>query len=142
LDFPLRVETEKKTVMICEDEPDILKLYGLALKPKYNVILVNSGEECIKRFIEERKRGNKIHLLLVDYKIGDMSGDLIAREIKDYSETKIILITAYNLDDSVLKELKESDCIAKFIKKPIHLSSLIELVAHTLNQIETVSNIG
>jgi CheY-like chemotaxis protein len=128
--------------MICEDEPDILKLYGLALKPKYNVILVNSGEECIKRFIEERKRGNKIHLLLVDYKIGDMSGDLITRKIKDYSETKIILITAYNLDDSVLKELKESDCIAKFIKKPIHLSSLIELVAHTLNQIETVSNIG
>ena len=128
--------------MICEDEPDILKLYGLALKPKYNVILVNSGEECIKRFTEERKRGNKIHLLLVDYKIGDMSGDLIAREIKDYSETKIILITAYNLDDSVLKELKESDCIANFIKKPIHLSSLIELVAHTLNQIETVSNIG
>ena len=33
---------------------------------------------------------------------------------------------------TVLKELKESDCIAKFIKKPIHLSSLIELVADAI----------
>jgi hypothetical protein len=44
----------------------------------------------------------------------------------------MILITAYNVDDSLLKELKESDCIAKFIKKPIHLSSLIELVADAI----------
>jgi hypothetical protein len=49
------------------------------------------------------------------------------------------LISAYNLDDSLLKELNENNYIAKFIKKPINLSSLIELVAGTINQIETVS---
>jgi CheY-like chemotaxis protein len=97
------------------------------------LILIGSGEECIKRFIEEQKQGNKIHLLLLDYKISDMSGDFIARKINEYSGTKIILISAYNLDDSLLKELNESNCIA------IHLSSLIKLVADTINQIETVS---
>ena len=72
-------------------------------------------------------------LLLLDYNISDMSGDIIARKINEYSRTKIILISAYNLDGSLLKELNESDCIAKFIKKPINLSSLIETVADTID---------
>ena len=123
---------DKKTVMICEDDPDILRLYGLALKSQYNVILVDSGEECIKRFIEERKRDNKIHLLLLDYKIRDMPGDFITHKIDEADGTKIILISAYNMDDSVLKELRETKSVVKFVKKPIHLSSLIKLVEETI----------
>ena len=46
-------DTDKKTVMICDDEPDLLQLFGLALKPKYNVILVGSGEDCIDKYIDE-----------------------------------------------------------------------------------------
>jgi CheY-like chemotaxis protein len=135
LDHPMGyIETEQKTVMICEDEPDLLKLFGLALKSKYNVILVSSGEECIKRFIEELKRGNKIHLLLLDYRFSDISGESVARKIKEHNNTKIIMITAYSLDDSLLKELEESNCVAKFIKKPVQLKSLINLVADTINQ--------
>jgi len=34
-----------KTVMICDDELDLLEFFGLALKIKYNVILVSSGED-------------------------------------------------------------------------------------------------
>ncbi len=68
-----------------------------------------------------------------------MSGDFIARKINEYTGTKIILISAYNLVDSLLKELNENNYIAKFIKKPINIRSLIELVAGTINQIETVS---
>jgi response regulator RpfG family c-di-GMP phosphodiesterase len=60
----------------------------MTLKSKYDIILISSGEECIKRFIEEKNHGNKIHLLLLDYKIGDMSGDFIARKIKEYREIK------------------------------------------------------
>jgi CheY-like chemotaxis protein len=83
---------------------------------RYNVILVNSGEECIKRFVEERKLGNKIHLLLLDYRLSDISGDSVARKIKELNDTKIIIITAYSVDDSLQKELEESNCVAKFIQ--------------------------
>lgn len=89
---------EKKTVKICDDERDLLQLFGQALKSKYNVILVNSGEEGIDRFIEEKNRGNKVHLLLLDYRLGDMFGDSVARTIKQYNGTRIILISAYDLD--------------------------------------------
>jgi CheY-like chemotaxis protein len=42
----------KKTVMICDDEQDLLQVFELALEPKYNVILASSGEDCIDRFLE------------------------------------------------------------------------------------------
>jgi hypothetical protein len=45
---------DKKTVMVCDDEPDLLQLFGMALKSKYNVILVSSGEDCIDKFVEEK----------------------------------------------------------------------------------------
>ena len=118
--------------MICEDEPDLLNLFGRALNSKYNVILVNSGEDCIEKFIEEKNRGNKIHLLLLDYRLSDLSGEFVARKIKEYNETIIILISAYTLDDSLLKELEESNCITKYVKKPIQLSSLKKLVEETI----------
>jgi CheY-like chemotaxis protein len=121
--------TKKKTVMICDDERDLLQLFGQALRSKYNVILVSSGEDCIERFIEEKTRGNRIHLLLLDYKLSDMLGDSVARKIKEYNGVKIILISAYDLDGDFVRELKENNFIAKYIERPVHLTRLIDLIA-------------
>ena len=123
----------KKTVMICDDERDLLELFGLALKIKYNVILVSSGEDCINKYIDEKNQGNKIHLILLDYRLGGMFGDSVARKIKEYNGTKIILISAYDLDDSLVKDLEENKYIAKYIEKPIFINSLTELVADTIS---------
>ena len=118
--------------MICDDDKDLLNLFELALKPKYNTILVSSGEECIEKFIEEKKRGNKIHLILLDYRLEDMSGDSVARKIKEYNGVKIILISAFEVDYILLKELEEDNYIVKFIQKPFQLSDLIDEVANTI----------
>ena len=123
----------KKTVMICDDEQDLLQVFELALESKYNVILASSGEDCIDRFLGEKNRGNKIHLILLDYRLGDMFGDSVARTIKQYNGTKIILISAYDLDSALVKELEENNHIANYIKKPIQIDDLIELVADTVS---------
>ena len=123
----------KKTVMICDDEQDLLQVFELALESKYNVILASSGEDCIDRFLEEKNRGNKIHLILLDFRLGDMFGDSVARTIKQYNGTKIILISAYDLDSALVKELEENNHIANYIKKPIQIDDLIDLVANTVN---------
>jgi DNA-binding response OmpR family regulator len=118
--------------MVCDDELDVLQLFGQALKSKFNVILVSSGEHCIEKFIEEKNRGNRIHLLLLDYKLNDMLGDSVARKIKEYNGVKIILISAYDLDSDFVRELKENNYIARYIEKPIHLTNLIDLVTDTI----------
>jgi response regulator RpfG family c-di-GMP phosphodiesterase len=126
-------DTEKKTVMICDDERDLLELFGKALQTKYNVILVSSGEDCIDKYIDEKSQGNKIHLILLDYRLGGMFGDSVARKIKEYNRTKIILVSAYDLDGELVKNLEENNYIAKYIEKPISINSLIELVADTIS---------
>lgn len=62
-----------------------------------------------------------------------MRGDSVAHKIKEHNGAKIILITAYDLDDVLLKDLEENNCITKCIEKPIHLCSLIELVAEIIS---------
>ena len=123
----------RKTVMICDDEQDLLQVFELALESKYNVILASSGEDCIDRFLGEKNRGNKIHLILLDYRLGDMFGDSVARTIKQYNGTKIILISAYDLDSALVKGLEENNHITNYIKKPIQIDDLIELVADTVS---------
>jgi response regulator RpfG family c-di-GMP phosphodiesterase len=120
--------TEKKTVMICEDEQDVLLSFELMLKSKYNIMLVDSGEECIAKYIEEINRGNKIDLVLLDYKLCDIMGDSVARKIKEYSETKVILISAFNIDGVLVNELENGGYISKYILKPIETDSLTDLI--------------
>jgi response regulator RpfG family c-di-GMP phosphodiesterase len=122
-------EIIKKTIMICDDEPDVLISFELLLQSKYDIIMVESGEKCVEKYIEEINRGNKIHLVLLDYKLHGMMGDSVARKLKEYGETKIILISAYNIDDVLVKELEENKYISKSILKPIeteHLTNLID----------------
>jgi CheY-like chemotaxis protein len=125
--------------MICDDDRDTLDLFVYVFRSRYNVISANSGGECIAKFLEEKNRGNQIHLLLLDYRLSDVSDDSVARKIKEYGGTKMILISASNIDDSLLKELEENQCVARFVKKPIRLSKLIEIVADTIDKIEIVS---
>jgi len=68
-------ERKKKIMMICDNESDVLLLFGLLFGSRYDVITVDSGEECIEKYIEETNQGNKIALILLDYKLGGMWGD-------------------------------------------------------------------
>ena len=119
--------------MICDDEQDLRLLFGLILRLKYNVIQVESGKNCIEKYVEEKNRGNKIHLILLDHRLGDMLGDAVARKISEYNGVKIILISAYDLDNALVRELEESKFIVQFIEKPIEPANLIEIVARTIS---------
>jgi CheY-like chemotaxis protein len=99
----------KKTMMICDDEPDMRLLFGLVFGSKYEVIMVDSGEECIEKYTEETNRGNKISPILLNYKLGGMWGDCVARKIKECNETKIILNSAYDVNDILFRELKNGN---------------------------------
>ena len=119
-------------MMICDNEPDVLLLFEHVFRSKYDLIMVGSGEECIKRYIETTNQGNKISLILLDYKLEDMWGDTVARKIREHHGTKIILNSAYNVDDVLVKELENGNYISKYIQKPIETDCLTELVAEII----------
>jgi response regulator RpfG family c-di-GMP phosphodiesterase len=49
--------TKKKTIMICDDEPDVLLSFELILKSKYDIIMADSGEKCIEKVQRRNKPG-------------------------------------------------------------------------------------
>ena len=118
--------TTRKTVMICDDETDLLYLFKSALEPTYHVLAVESGRGCIERFIEEKQKGEKVGVLLLDYKLGDMLGDIVACKIHELNGVKTFLISAYELERAVVSNLMERRCIIGFMRKPIRVSAMIK----------------
>ena len=62
-----------------------------------------------------------------------MFGDSVARKIKEYNGVKIILISAFELDHALIKELQENNYISICIEKPVHLTDLVDVVTDTIN---------
>src|SRR5688500_2294040 len=116
----------RKTVMICDDETDLLYLFKSALEPTYHVLAVESGRGCIEKFIEEKKKGKKVDLLLLDYKLGDMLGDIVACKIHELNDVKTFLISAFELEQTLVNHLIERRCIIGIMRKPIRMSVMIK----------------
>jgi response regulator RpfG family c-di-GMP phosphodiesterase len=116
------LERKKKIMMICDDNPDTLLLSGLVLESRYNLIMVDSGEECIDKYIKETTRG-----WIMNW--GGMSGDSVARKIKECYKTKIILNSAYNVDDVLIRDIENGNYISRYIQKPFDTDRLTDLVA-------------
>ena len=123
----------RRTVMICDDETDLLFLFKSALEPTYHVLAVESGKDCIEKFIEEKHKGKKVDVLLLDYKLGDMLGDIVACKIHELNGVKTLLISAYELEQALIGHLMERRCIIGVMRKPIRVSAMIKEVEKALD---------
>ena len=119
----------KRTVMICDDEKDILLPFSIELQTKYNVLTAESGEQCIKKYLDAKRSGRKIDLILLDYRLGDTTGYHVAHKIKELNDVKIIIITAYEVSHDIIKELEDNELVVDIVQKPIALDSLMAKVA-------------
>jgi DNA-binding response OmpR family regulator len=123
------------TVIVCDDEKDIVNILARALRPKFDVITTSSGNECIEKCkeISAANSGSKRLLLLLDYRLGDMTGNEVACRVSEISnQMKILLMTAYELDVSVIDALKTQGYIAGLIHKPFRLAYVISRIEDEL----------
>jgi DNA-binding NtrC family response regulator len=119
--------------MICDDENDILLTYAAILENNYSVITTSSGRQCVETYARRKKNGEAIHLILLDFKLPDMTGDQVAKEIMLLNGTSIVLISAYQLDSKWIEELKRNKLIVEFLSKPVSVSSLRETVDRAIS---------
>jgi CheY-like chemotaxis protein len=122
----------RKTILVCDDETDLLLMFRIHLESRYNVLTVDSGKACIDKLIDRNNKDEKVDLLLLDYKLGDISGDVVARKVKDIVNTKIVLITAFELDDKVIQDLVQNKYVVDVIKKPIMLEQLSQKIEENM----------
>jgi response regulator RpfG family c-di-GMP phosphodiesterase len=123
----------RKTVMICDDETDLLLLFKYTLESAYNILVAESGKDCLERFLEEKHQGKKVDVLLLDYKLGDMTGDVVACKIHELNGVKTILISAYELEQTMIDHLIEHGCIKGILRKPIRMPVMVRDLEKTLS---------
>ena len=120
------------TLLICDDEPDLLELYAAMLSDDYKIVKASSGEECIRKYSEMKEKKDEITVILLDFRIGEVTGDKVARDIKEINGAKIILISAYEIDHDLIQKLKNERVIIEFVSKPISLDTLKRIIAKTI----------
>jgi CheY-like chemotaxis protein len=123
--------------MICEDDPNFLHLLRQALASDYCIIAANSGTECLIRYIDEKVKGNQIDVLVIEYKLRDLEGDIVASTIRELSgsrgrATNTILISSDELDKELVELLKQKDYIIEVMEKPISIDSLIKIIKRAM----------
>jgi CheY-like chemotaxis protein len=127
-----KVGHDKKTVMVCDDEKDLVTIYARSLAVKYDIITATSGKACIDKYIQAKNRGQKIDVLLLDYRLGDMLGSEVARHIRDLDGTQVILVSAFDLESGMIEELKKGKFIVSTLTKPISIRNLSQKVQQVI----------
>jgi CheY-like chemotaxis protein len=84
-----------KTILVVDDEPDILMSVSQTLEIfGYNIVTAKNGQECIEKLCELK---NNPDLVLLDIMMPEISGWDIAAKIKDNPDWKkipIVFLTA------------------------------------------------
>jgi CheY-like chemotaxis protein len=76
----------KKTILICDDDPIILRLLQVNLEIEgYDVVSAHHGEEAVRLAVQERP-----NLIILDIMMPRMDGYQVARVLKSQTETKDI----------------------------------------------------
>jgi DNA-binding response OmpR family regulator len=123
----------RKSILVCDDESDLLLMFQIHLESQYNVSTVVTGKECIDRVSELKKKNEMIDLVLLDYKLGDITGENVARKIRETEKNiKILMITAFELDDHIVKNMIQNRFIDDIINKPIQLEELSKKIEEHL----------
>lgn len=120
---------DKLKIMVVDDESRMRKLVKDFLKKRgYDVIEAADGEEALDHFFEDKN----INLIICDVMMPKIDGFEVVKEIRQYSEVPIIMLTAKG-DES--DELNGFDLgVDEYISKPFSPKILVARVEAILRR--------
>jgi len=106
---------QQKTILVVDDQPDIILMMQDLLSDKYNLLTAGDGREALD-IIE--KENDRIELVIADIMMPKMDGMELLSEIKkSYPELGVIMITAYANIPITVKAMHQG--AYDFIPKPL-----------------------
>jgi two-component system response regulator PilR (NtrC family) len=126
----------KPTVLVVDDEPDILQLLEITLsRMQLNTLKASSLAEA-KASLEKQPPD----LCLTDMKLPDGNGlTLIEHMQNHFPDVPVAMITAHGSVESAIEALKLG--AFDFVTKPLALEKLRELVAHALKTAQSSADV-
>ena len=136
-------ETNTRTILIADDEPDILEIISYNLQAEgYEVITAKNGNEAL-----ELAKQHKPDLIILDVMMPGKTGFevcKILRALPSFQETVIIFLTALNDDSTQIKGLETGgdDYLTKPISPKVLISRVNALFRRIIKETGSVLQIG
>ena len=125
-------------VLVVDDDDILLKTAENTLKSLgATTFTATSGKQALEMIKENEK--DQFKIVILDWKMPDMSGLEVTKEIKSLkgSEIPVILISAY--DWSEIEEEAKDSGVNGFVFKPLFRSKIYQKIVEVLNHEESVS---
>ncbi|UVP11399.1 ATP-binding protein [Bacteroides ovatus] len=120
--------TSKDSILVVEDNEDLLQILTSLLSPLYRVVIAMNGKEGLQKTIEEHP-----DLILSDIMMPEMSGIEMCSKIKgnfDLCHISVILLTALTSENNKMEGLQ---CGADdYIEKPFNNKMLLGHIANII----------
>ena len=119
--------SDPTSIMVVEDEKELASLFKAFLERMgYDTVTFTDPIMALEFF----KQGTKeFSLILTDLRMPEMSGLEFAAEIRKFNEKiKIILITAFMVEDLMISETYKLAKINEIVQKPVKIAALREII--------------
>ncbi len=127
MDMKMNEEDEKKTILVIEDDPDVLSMIIKHLEYlEYEVITATDGLEGLKRL-----ESGGYDLVITDIVIPYVSGVGVVSALKEKRpDIPVIAITGYGKEPEAAAMEKKADLV---LAKPVRMTLLKEYIAELLS---------
>ncbi len=113
------------SIAVVEDEEDILTLFTEIIREHGYPVIGFTNPTSFVEYL--RIHRNEIDLILIDYKLPQMTGCDLAKKIFETDpRIKMILITAYN-------DIVNNTLNLELIHKPIKINELVQIINHYMH---------
>lgn len=133
--------TGSKKILIIEDNPDIIKIYGFLLeKNGYDVGIAQSGKQALSLALDFNP-----DVILLDIMIPDIDGLEVLNRIRTEDEYKdinpLVLVTTNVVQDDISEKAKKYGADGFLVKAHIDAHELPEIVEELLNRVKSKNNV-
>jgi signal transduction histidine kinase len=120
------LDTEKKTLLVVDDEEGPRQSLRMVFRNEYHVHTVENGEKALD-FI----RTNPVHAAILDIRMAGVSGIEVLRQIKAISpQTEVIMLTAYETLETARQAIRHGAC--EYLSKPFDLATIRDAVSRAM----------
>jgi two-component system, cell cycle sensor histidine kinase and response regulator CckA len=122
-------------IVVVDDEPDLSILFSEAVKSAGFESVSFDDPLAALQYI--RDSHSKIALLLTDWKMPQMNGYELMKQVTKIDESiKVMLMSAFELEKDKLREINMN----AYLRKPIHITQLIDAVKNIYKETLSINS--
>ncbi|MFL6350192.1 MAG: response regulator [Nitrososphaeraceae archaeon] len=122
-----RRSSNSKSILAIDDEYDIVNLIQESLyRHRFKICIFTEPSAALEHFISHSK---DYGIVISDIRMPGMNGYEFIRNVKESNpKVKVILMTAFEIDDKEFHDVLSDIKLDAFLQKPFHIQQLNEVI--------------